>query len=340
MTKYYNATSGRLNGGSVWTDANALESLHMLMLHTGRHDLDGIADDTYIGQHGLNTSSDWQAFTGGFIDDAGWVVLSLWTMADYKKFRGEANVDKYLISAGQLYDKIADNWDDTCGGGVWWTTDHGYKNMITSSLFLTLSAQGYLRFGNHTYLNNAKKASPGMEGSGMRNSDGLYNDGLTDTCENNNETTWIYNQGVIASGLAALGVATGNKTLFKEAEITLDATMRLKTVTGILKESCDDPVAGGTVCDIDQQTFKGIWTKHLEYYLEFTQDKKKIAKYGPFLGAQSAAVKKFATNATLDIGSVWFAPNEGGSIYNVKSLPSGLMAHIAAAEFGPCHTVL
>lgn len=43
----------------------------MLMLHTGRHDFDGVADNSYIGRHALNTSSDWQAFTGGYIDDAG-----------------------------------------------------------------------------------------------------------------------------------------------------------------------------------------------------------------------------------------------------------------------------
>ncbi|KAK7001401.1 Six-hairpin glycosidase [Favolaschia claudopus] len=334
-TKYYNYTNGRLNGGSVWTDANALETMHELMLLTGRTDFDGVADNSYIGRHALNTSSDWQAFTGGYIDDAGWVVLAIWTMADYKKVRGEDNVDTFLISAGQLYDKIAANWDDTCGGGVWWTTDHGYKNAITNELFLTLSARGYLRTGNQTYLDNAKKV---MESSGMRTSTGLFNDGLDfATCRNNNGTTWTYNQGVIASGLAALAVATGNHTLFHQAEITLDATIkRLTAPNRVLKESCDDPHANGTVCDIDQQTFKGIWTKHLQYYLTSAANVVSAAKYGPFLGLQSEAVVRYATNASLDIGSVWYARDQGGSVYNVKSLPSGIAAHVAAAQYGPC----
>ncbi|KAJ7860316.1 glycoside hydrolase family 76 protein [Mycena leptocephala] len=336
-TKYYNSTNGRYNGGSVWTDANALETVHELMLLTKRTDFDGVADNSYIGRHALNTSTDWQAFTGGFIDDAGWVVLAIWTMADYKKLRGEANVDTFLISAGQLYDKIAANWDDVCGGGVWWTTDHGYKNAITNELFLTLSARGYLRTGNQTYLENAKKTWAWLEASGMRNSTGLYNDGLVfGTCLNNNETTWTYNQGVIASGLAALAVATGNHSLFNQAEITLDATIKRLTVHNVLKESCDDPFANGTVCDIDQQTFKGIWTKHLQYYLTSASSALATAKYSVFLGDQSAAVLRYATNASLDIGSVWYAKNEGGSVYNVKSLPSGLMAHVAAAQYGPC----
>ncbi|KAJ7354463.1 glycoside hydrolase family 76 protein [Mycena albidolilacea] len=337
-TKYYNYTNGRYNGGSVWTDANALETVHELMLLTKRTDFDGVADNSYIGRHALNTSTDWQAFTGGFIDDAGWVVLAIWTMADYKKFRGEDDVDTFLASAGQLYDKIAANWDDTCGGGVWWTTDHGYKNAITNELFLTLSARGYLRTGNQTYLENAKKTWAWLESSGMRPSTGLYNDGLVfGTCLNNNGTTWTYNQGVIASGLAALAVATGNHTLFHQAEITLDATIkRLTASNSVLKESCDDALANGTVCDIDQQTFKGIWTKHLQYYLTSAANPLTTAKYGPFLGLQSAGVLRYATNASLDIGSVWYGKNEGGSVYNVKSLPSGIAAHVAAAQYGPC----
>lgn len=89
----------------------------------------------------------------------------------------------------------------------------------------------------------------------MRNSQGLYNDGLdTASCKNNGQTTWTYNQGVIASGLAALYSASGssNSTLLDQAEITLDATMAQMTENGILKESCDDVVKGGTTCDADQ----------------------------------------------------------------------------------------
>ncbi|KAK0242072.1 glycoside hydrolase family 76 protein [Armillaria nabsnona] len=340
INKYYNWTSGRLNGGSVWTDANALETVHILMLQNKRTDWDGFADNSYLGRHALNTSSDWQAFTGGYIDDAGWCILDLWAMADYKTFRSENGVEEYLISAGQLYDKMSENWDDTCGGGVWWTTDHGYKNAITNELFLTISAQGYLRFGNETYLENAKKTWAWLEASGMRNSEGLYNDGLDDFCVNNGEADrFVTPQGVLASGLGALWKATGNRTLLKEAEITLDATIKDMTVNGVLKESCDSVIETDDPCDIDQQTFKGIWTKHLQYYLIFTNEKEKIAKYGSFLGVQSHAVIKYATNATDDISNLWYAQDEGGAIYNVKSLPSGIMAHVATAQFGDCEGV-
>ena len=85
-------------------------------------------------------------------------------------------------SASIVYDLIAAEWDTSvCGGGgkhlrarakhicsyiltsavraraVWWSSAHTYKNAITNELFLYISASGYNRFGNSTYLANAQK---------------------------------------------------------------------------------------------------------------------------------------------------------------------------------------
>jgi predicted alpha-1,6-mannanase (GH76 family) len=90
-------------------------------------------------------------------------------------------------SASALYDYVAAEWDETsCGGGVWWSGARDYKNAIVNELFILTSANGYLRTGNQTYLDNAKKTWNWLLNSGMRNSDGLFNDGLnTATCKNN-----------------------------------------------------------------------------------------------------------------------------------------------------------
>jgi len=83
----------------------------------------------------------------------------------------------------------------------------------------------------------------------MHNSDRLYNDGLKSAnpaaCTNNGQTTWTYNQGVVASGLAALSVANGDAALLDQAEITLDATINHLTMNNVLKEPCDDAESGG-----------------------------------------------------------------------------------------------
>jgi len=185
-------------------------------------------------------------------------------------------------------------------------------------------------------LDNAVNTWNWLSNSGMRNSAGLWNDGLTDSCTNNGQETWTYNQGVIASGLGALYSATGNSSLLTQAEITLDATVVNKVQGDILRESCDDAASGGSVCDADQQLFKGLWMKHVQYYLDSAADASRIAKYAGFLHAQSSAVYHYGTDADDDVGSVWYAPNQGGSVFTPKTSASGLAAHISNAKYGTC----
>ncbi|PPQ69901.1 hypothetical protein CVT26_014164 [Gymnopilus dilepis] len=333
---YYNTGNGQYNGGSLWTDANTLEDLHNLMLATGTDDFSTVADNSYIGRMANNPSTNWNSVINGSNDDAQWIILALWKIADYKAARGLSNTN-YINSGIAIYNIIVGQWDGTCGGGVWWSSAHTYKNAITNELFLLTSASGYLRFKQQAFLNNANLVASWLLNSGMRNSAGLWNDGLdSNTCGNNGQTTWTYNQGVIASGLAALAAATGNKSYLDQAEITLDATISHLTSNNILKESCDDAAAGGPVCDADQQIFKGIWTKHLQYYLDNANDASRTAKYSPFLGSQTSAVFHYGTDANNDIGSVWYAPNQGGSVFTPKTSASGLEAHVAAAKYGPC----
>ncbi|KAJ7497280.1 glycoside hydrolase family 76 protein [Mycena latifolia] len=336
QSHYFNTATGQYNGGSLWTDANTLEDLHNLMLATGTDQFAAVADQSFIGKSAQNSdATHWRSILGGSNDDAGWVVLALWKIADYKKARG-LDASAYLNSALTIYNIIVGEWDGTCGGGVWWSSAHTYKNAITNELFLLISATGAINFPTQTaFLSNANLVWNWLRNSGMRNSAGLWNDGLTDACTNNGQTTWTYNQGVIASGLSALSAVTGNKTLLTEAEITLDATIQLLTTNNILKESCDS-ATGAAECDADQQIFKGIWTKSVQYYLDRANDPARVAKYSAFLGSQSSAVFHFGTDAAGDVGSVWYAPNAGGSEFTPKSSASGLEAHIADAKYGPC----
>ncbi|KAJ7287548.1 glycoside hydrolase family 76 protein [Mycena rebaudengoi] len=338
QSHYFNTANGQYTGGSLWTDANTLEDLHNLMLATGTNDFAAVADQSFLGRSAQDSgTAHWQSILGGSNDDAGWIILALWKIADYKMARG-LSATAYLNSALTVYNIITKEWDTTvCGGGMWWSTAHTYKNAITNELFLLVSATGAINFPSNTaFLANANKVWNWLKNSGMRNADGLYNDGLTDACTNNGQTTWTYNQGVIASGLSALAQVTGDKSLLTEAEITLDATIRLMTTNRILRESCDQAASGGPVCNQDQQIFKGIFTKSIQYYLDRANDPARNAKYRDFLGAQSSGVFHFGTSASGDVGSVWYAPNAGGSIFTPKTSASGNAAHIAAAKYGPC----
>ncbi|PIL33446.1 hypothetical protein GSI_04069 [Ganoderma sinense ZZ0214-1] len=324
------------NGGGwgiFWTDANTIEDFYNLMLAEGSTDLD-VADSTTIGKLALEQNRNaWISQLNGSNDDAGWVVLALLKVSDYRNAHGQ-DASVYVNSAKIVYDLIAAEWDTSvCGGGVWWSSAHTYKNAITNELFLHTSANLYNRFGDATYLANAQKTWTWLLNSGMRNSQGLWNDGLTSSCQNNGQTTWTYNQGVVASGLAELYLATGDSSLLTQAEITLDAAISLKTQNGILKESCDNADPTST-CDNDQAMFKGLWMKHLQFYLDRATD--RVSKYTDFIGAQESAVYHYATGSDWTVGNVWYAPNNGGSLFTAETQTSGLAAHVCAAKYGPC----
>ncbi|KAH8924109.1 glycoside hydrolase family 76 protein [Atractiella rhizophila] len=315
---------------------NLLENLHNLMLGAGNDDFSGVADESYIGRAVNLVITDWNSYIGGSYDDAQWLILACWKIADYKYARGQDG-SNYITAAQKIYDIIETKWDtSTCGGGVWWSSAEDYKNAVTNELFLYISAKGYLRGFGQKYLDNAIKEWNWLSASGMRNSDGLYNDGLTSDCKNNGQTTWIYNQGVVASGLAALASATNNPSLLDQAEITLDATISHLTQNGILKESCDNAASSTGACNNDQKCFKGIWMKHLQYYLDEANDPARTAKYSGFIGAQESAIVHYGTGAANICGSVWYAPDQGGSQFTVQTANAGIEGSVAAAKYGPC----
>ncbi|KAF7319902.1 Six-hairpin glycosidase [Mycena kentingensis (nom. inval.)] len=335
QSNFYNANTGFYNGGSRWTDANNIENLA-----TGGNQWSTLGDTSYLGravaQQRSTGVSPWPGIVEGSWDDAGWMVLALWKIADYKIARG-LDGSAYRTSARSVYDIIEAQWDATvCGGGVWWSSARDYKNSITNELFLLISAVGAINFpGTTKFLTNAQRSRNWIKSSALRNAQGLFNDGLvTSTCANNGQTTWTYNQAVIGAGLGALYATTRDTTLLTDAELTFDAAISRLQSNNILKESCDSATTQS--CDVNQVAFKGIFVKHLQYYLDRVNDASRTAKYAGFLHAQASGVFHFGTSAANDIGSVWFAPNAGGSIFGSTSSGSGLAAHVANAKYGPC----
>lgn len=82
---------------------------------------------------------------------------------------------------------------------------------------------------------------------------------------------------------------------------------------------------------------QGLWTKHVQYFLDAADDTSITAKYSDFLTSQHVAVHDNAMNATADVGSVWYAPNEGGSEWGPQPSASGLEAVLSATKV--CHVV-
>jgi predicted alpha-1,6-mannanase (GH76 family) len=92
----------------------------------------------------------------------------------------------------------------------------------------------------------------------MINADHMINDGLTDACANNGQTTWTYNQGVVLGGLTELYRATSDSSLLTTARQLADAsTVRLQT-GGVLREPGESDSCTG-----DGPSFKGAYVRGL-----------------------------------------------------------------------------
>lgn len=248
---------------SWWNSAATLTALIDYAKTSGTHDYDWVIARTFDQNKGTfpagGRSSD--AIEGHFIsraiDDAGWWAIAWLDAYDYT---GDA---RYLAEAVTIANYVQGYWDpSTCGGGVWWDRERTYKNAVTNGQYLWLTTALHQRIsGDTVWLQRAKTAAAWYKSSGMINSSGLVNDGLTSSCANNGSTVWSYNQGLAIGGFLELSKATGDTSLLTTARTLADAAMSSSQLTrnGVLTESCD---LGSAACDDNQKQFKGIFMRH------------------------------------------------------------------------------
>ncbi|MFD8257531.1 glycoside hydrolase family 76 protein [Streptomyces griseoluteus] len=249
---------------SWWNSAVALTSVVDFARATGTHDYDWAVARTFDQNKGVfpagGRSSD--PVEGHFIsravDDAAWWAVAWVAAYDLTHER------RYLDEAVTITDYVRGFWDtNTCGGGVWWNRERTYKNAVTSGLYLWLSSALHQRLtGDTVWGARAVTAGDWYLGSGLINSSGLVNDGLTSGCANNGQTVWSYNQGLAIGGFTELWRSTGSSRYLDAAKRLADAALSSTALTrdGVLTESCD---VGGASCDDNQKQFKGVFVRHL-----------------------------------------------------------------------------
>jgi predicted alpha-1,6-mannanase (GH76 family) len=207
LQTWYTPSTGLYQTTGWWNSANAITVLVNYARVSNSAQYNPVFANTFSAAQ--KTSP---AFLNKFYDDEGWWALA-WIDA-YDLTRNKA----YLSMAESIFGDMAAAWDDTCGGGIWWSKDKNYKNAIANELFLSVAAHLANRTSGPTrsqYLEWGSKEWKWFQASGMINSESLVNDGLEKErgqlaggrCTNNGRTTWTYNQGVILGGLAELSLA-------------------------------------------------------------------------------------------------------------------------------------
>ncbi len=297
LQRWYSPWTGRWQTTGWWNAANALTAVIGYTRCTGDQAYLKVIPGTfraarrrYRGGH--------RGFINAFFDDNGWWALAWVAAYDLTRER------RYLEAAQAIFAHNTGGWDGTCGGGLWWNTDRGYKNAITSELFLALAARLAQRTPDEQehrqYLDWALRTWEWLRASGMISPGGLVNDGLTAGCANNGGITWTYNQGVVLGGLAALCELTGDQGYLHAGTSIADAALRgLTSPAGILAEPCEQ-----SGCDGDQTQFKGIFVRNL---LDFHALSGKPA-YRAFILANADSAWHRARNGDDQIGLRWAGP--------------------------------
>jgi predicted alpha-1,6-mannanase (GH76 family) len=117
-------------------------------------------------------------------DDKQWVVLTYLRAAAYAAIHDKKWVNSFQNRAKFFYCLVRPGWDNsTCGGGMWWGPCDKYKNAVTTELFIATSIGMYEIYGKKSMLESAIRAWIWFKNSGMINSQGTVNDGLTTTCQ-------------------------------------------------------------------------------------------------------------------------------------------------------------
>jgi predicted alpha-1,6-mannanase (GH76 family) len=322
---WYSRRTGLWRTTGWWNSANALTAVIAYTRSTGDRSYQEVVENTFTrAQRGfVKVQRRKPGFINDFFDDNLWWALA-WVAAS--DLTGD---ERYLAAARAIFAHSLSGWDDTCGGGLWWSEKRDYKNAITNELFLTLAALLAARVpGKQEYRDWALREWEWLHGSGLIGPSGLVNDGLTAACANNGGTTWTYNQGVILGGLAALYELTGDEAYLRQGEAIADTALRdLTGPRGILAEPAEASANAG---DRDMPQFKGIFVRYL---VDFSRHAGK-PEYGAFLLANADSVLANDRNAAGQFGLRWAGPFDRADASRQTSAVELLVAAAASTAQG------
>ena len=317
---WYEPSTGLYRTTGWWNSANAITVLVDYSRVSKSKEYYPTVANTFTAAQKAN-----QGFLNKFYDDEGW-----WALAWIDAYDLTRNKD-YLSMAQSIFADMAGAWDDTCGGGIWWSKDKNYKNAIANELFLSVAAHLVNRTSGSVrrhYMEWGRREWKWFEGSGMINAKSLINDGLDmgpekivgPGCTNNGRTTWTYNQGVILGGLAELSAANHDRALARTAQkIATAAITELADRDGILHDPCEPK------CGADGVQFKGIFIRNLvQLYQSHPQ-----TLYETFVDKNADTLWRDARGPNFQLSERSSGPFDSG---NAASQTSALDALVGAAS--------
>lgn len=187
----------------------------------------------------------------------------------------------WIKLAQKTFDQTYQQWDDGCGGGIYWSRDRNgnsapFKSLITQLEFVQQGARNYLETKNETAIAISKIALDWVFSSGLGNiQTGTLYDGMNvGECGKFTSHFWSYNYGSLLGALSWMHKATGNNTYLDLITpfYTHASEVFSDKYNNVITETCEPNVK----CNRDQQGFKAVYVRNLAYtYREITADNTK-----------------------------------------------------------------
>ena len=334
LQRRYLDRTGLYTSTGWWNSANAITVLIDYMKVSGSKQYLPVIANTFLQAQVVIPKSEQigelkdmtgaPGFLNTYYDDEGWWALAWISAYDVS---GDA---RYLSMGQSIFQDMAGGWDQTCGGGIWWSKDRTYKNAIANELFLSVATHLATRASagadRDQYTDWARKEWTWFRASGMINKQGLVNDGLTidaatGTCANNGKTTWTYNQGVLIGGLAEWSKITADpQPLLSPAHsLALAAITGLTDAAGVLHDSCE-PSCGG-----DGTQFKGIFVRNLAELDAIAPE----PRWDQFFETNAASIWTKDQGSGTEFGVVWSGPLTVSDASAQSSALDALVAKLA-----------
>jgi hypothetical protein len=322
---------------SLWRDtwdvsAQATTAIIDFMRLTGSREYQGIIQKVYDANRAGNFLVD------SFFSNALWA--STWIRAY------DLNSDRrYLETAKLIVDSMDEtSWDiSTCGGGIISSRSDKAKLAVNTLFYIKLNAELHNHIdGDTKYLERAGKGWLWLMGTGLINSLGLVNNGLTSLCKNDGLQTFTHTQGLLLNAATEMNKAAPKTEYLDVAKKAFRGVMaNLTTGEGVLREANDSRC--GT-CLNGERLWKGLFMRSLRDAQQVLND-ESIEKF-----IENNIIKTYKNSrSTADsIGFHWQGPfdssDAGRQASALELINSGLKARSfknvalnrVAQTFGDC----
>lgn len=219
--------------------------------------------------------------------------------------------------AKNTYVEVRDQWDELCGGGLYWARDRNdaqankrtYKSTITNVEQIILAVRLYNLTDDKEYLDHAIKVYDWLVGPvNVITRDGKVYDGVnSDSCGSIVTSEHSYNAGLFLGGAALLFEATKDQKYMRDIRRVLTNYESVFVRDNIFIDPCE---VTDEVCRRNQAQFKGVAIFSLNYVHQYSTDSSIKNKIKTWI--ETSASEMFKTcNDAWECSNFWLPGSNG-----------------------------